>query len=152
IGYIFPVRRYLQRADAAPSGRPAPGPAASGNGEGKRKRGLESGTILRRMLLGACLSGVALVGTWASVQLAPSWAAKLVDATTQREGRDPRSKDVQLARDSARSLTQIISGLGAIIGTIAGALVAKAIGRRATYTALCVGSLVASLLFYLSNA
>jgi MFS transporter, SHS family, sialic acid transporter len=130
VGFIFPVFRYLVRAGAA-SGGPA----------------LAISPTMRRMVLGACLSGVALVGTWASVQLAPSWASKLVEArqsspaagSTVADG----SNDITPTAASAR--TQIISGFGAIFGTLAGALLCNAIGRRPTYTLLCLGSLAASL-------
>ena len=134
VGFIYPVFRYLKRAGAA-----------------SPEFALRTGPTLRRMLLGACLSGVALVGTWASVQLAPSWAGKLVEARAERQGLDPTSKSVMAEGDSARSWTQILSGLGAIVGTMAGALLGTAIGRRLTYTLLCVGSLVSTLLFYLGN-
>ena len=134
VGFIFPVFRYLKRAGAAAS-----------------ESNIKTGPTLRRMLLGACLSGVALVGTWASVQLAPSWAGKLVEARAEREGVDPASKPVIAEGDRARSWTQILSGLGAIVGCIAGALLGTAIGRRLTYTLLCVGSSAATLWFYLGN-
>jgi MFS transporter, SHS family, sialic acid transporter len=133
VGYIYPVFRYLERAHAAPAQSGAIGPT------------------LRRMLLGACLSGVALLGTWASVQLAPSWAEKVVEASAQREGRDPAAKEVRTLCDSARSLTQILSGIGAIAGTMAGALLCNSLGRRPTYMLLCAGSIISSLVFYLGN-
>lgn len=135
IGYVFPVLRYLNRAAAAAT-----------------QNVLRTGVILRRMLLGACLSGVALLGTWASVQLAPSWSAKLVEASAERDGLDLVSKEVRAAGDSARSLTQIVSGLGAIVGSMCGALLGALIGRRITYTLLCAGSLAASLLLFLGNS
>jgi MFS transporter, SHS family, sialic acid transporter len=133
VGFIFPVFRYLTRAGAA------------GNGPV-----LEVGPTLRRMVLGACLSGVALVGTWASVQLAPSWASKLVEAQRAQDGSQAVAGGISPASASAR--TQIISGLGAILGTMGGALLCNVIGRRPTYTLLCVGSLAVSLLFYLGNS
>jgi MFS transporter, SHS family, sialic acid transporter len=134
VGFVFPVFRYLKRAGAASRGStPNVGPT------------------LRRMLLGACLSGVALVGTWASVQLAPSWAGKLVELRAEQQGTGATSPSVIAEGDSARSWTQILSGLGAIVGTMAGALLGTAIGRRLTYTILCLGSLVATLWFYLGN-
>jgi len=143
VGFIFPVFRYLVRAGAAPGG-----PA------------LEISPTLRRMVLGACLSGVALVGTWASVQLAPSWASKLVEARQSSStesaagpaagGAAAGSSDITPTAASAR--TQIVSGFGAIFGTLAGALLCNAIGRRPTYTLLCLGSLAASLTFYLGNS
>ena len=134
VGFIFPVFRYLKRAGAASA-----------------EFTLQTGPTLRRMLLGACLSGVALVGTWASVQLAPSWAGKLVEARAEQQGLDAKSRTVIAEEDSARSWTQILSGLGAIVGTMAGALMGTAIGRRLTYTLLCAGSLACTLFFYLGN-
>jgi MFS transporter, SHS family, sialic acid transporter len=131
-GFIFPVFRYLARASTQ-------------GGAGA----LTAGPTLRRILLGACLSGVALVGTWASVQLAPSWASKLVEA--RQVARDAYSDAAQISPASASARTQIISGFGAILGTIAGALLCNVIGRRPTYTLLCIGSLAASLAFYLGN-
>jgi SHS family sialic acid transporter-like MFS transporter len=108
VGYVYPVVLYLKRAaifesDTSEAWRP----------------------ILRRMLLAASLSGVALLGTWGTIQQAPAWAGSL-------EG----------APDTASSLTQIWASLGAIVGTILAALVADWLGRRITYTLLCLGSLV----------
>lgn len=133
VGFIFPVFRYLTRAGIASAGPVLP-----------------VGPTLRRMLLGACLSGVALVGTWASVQLAPSWASKLVEAQRGKDGVPTAADGISPASASAR--TQIISGFGAIFGTMAGALLCNVIGRRPTYTLLCFGSLAVSLLFYLGNS
>jgi MFS family permease len=131
VGFMFPVFRYLKRASAATTGTT-----------------LQTGPTLRRMLLGACLSGVALVGTWASVQLAPSWAGKVVEA---RAGADTNAASLTAAKDSARSWTQMLSGLGAIVGCIIGPLVGTAIGRRPTFALLCLGSLASALWFYLGN-
>jgi SHS family sialic acid transporter-like MFS transporter len=130
-GFMFPVFRYLKRAGAASSATALP-----------------IGATLRRMILGACLSGVALVGTWASVQLAPSWAGKVVEA---RAAADANATSITSAKDSARSWTQMLSGLGAIVGSIVGPLMGTAIGRRPTYAFLCLGSLASALWFYLGN-
>jgi MFS family permease len=130
VGYTYPVVRYLQRArqvDAAsaPSWR----------------------STLGRMLLAACLSGVALMGTWASLQNAPSWADKLVDESLK----DAPAQERTASRSEARSWTQIFSAVGAIIGTMAAALLGNAIGRRVTYALLCLGSLGAALAFFQLN-
>src|SRR5438552_7556477 len=53
LGYLYPVIRYLQRSQAGAGGL-----------------GLAWKPTVRRMLLGACLGGVALLGTWASLQWA----------------------------------------------------------------------------------
>jgi MFS transporter, SHS family, sialic acid transporter len=132
VGYTFPVLRYLQRSHLA---------------EGSRSEGPR--TTLNRMLLAACLSGVALLGTWGSVQFASPWADKIVERDGLKNGLDTAT--LNRARSDARAYTQICSGMGAIVGTIAAALLGNAIGRRITYTLLCAGSLAASLVFFLGN-
>jgi MFS family permease len=119
-GYLYPVLRFLHRSEAS---RAAP------SGE-KLNRAL-----VGRMLIGACLSGVALIGTWGAVQFAPTWAGQL---TTGMEAEFPH----------ARAHTQIASGFGAIIGTIVAAVVGNKIGRRIGYSLLCLLSLVTALAFF----
>ena len=131
-GYTYPVRRYLSRAQPS-GGDPRHAPAAT----------------FRRMLVGACLTGVALLGTWGAVQFAPSWADKLVEKSSAEQGLSPEA--AAAARSAARSYTQILSSIGAIFGTIAGALLGNAIGRRATYTLLCLASLASALVFFRMN-
>ncbi len=156
VGYTYPVLRYLQRSAAAEVLQTVPAPALSAatgavpageappsrdwTGEGAREpagggdaaRAPELGPTLRRMFLGASLGGVALLGTWASIQWASVWADKLVG------GRIPEAK----------ADTQFWSAAGAIIGTILGALLGGWAGRRIAYTVLCVGSLASSLFFF----
>ena len=118
LGYLYPAVRYLQRAsragqDAAASWRPT----------------------VNRMLLGACLSGIALLGTWAAIQSAPSWADRLTEGTFPE----------------AKAYTQISMAAGAIVGTILAALMGDWLGRRVTYSLLCLGSLGSVLLFFQIN-
>jgi MFS family permease len=120
VGFMFPVVRYLQRATAAGSL-----PAGS------------AGPLVRRMLLGASLAGVALLGTWGSIQ----WAAKWADALS-------RGTPQQL---HAAAYTQLAVAGGAIVGTVCAALLAGRLGRRLTYALLCAGSLASSLLLYQTN-
>ncbi len=117
-GYLYPIIRYLQRSEAG----------AEGQNE------IWSPTI-RRMLLGACLSGVALLGTWASIQWAPTWADQLTDSKVP----------------TAKAYTQMCSALGAVFGTILGALLCDWVGRRFAYLVLCLGSLGSTLLLYQGN-
>lgn len=63
-GFTYPVIRYLQRLDASGGGR---------------SRDDAWQPTLRRMLLAAVLSGIALLGTWGSTQQAPSYAGRLID-------------------------------------------------------------------------
>lgn len=57
LGFLHPVRRYMQRAEAV-------GAITAGNGR----------QIIKLMLFGAAISSVALLGTWGSIQWAPRWA------------------------------------------------------------------------------
>jgi MFS family permease len=130
-GYLYPVLRYLQRVRAsAPASAPPPW-----------------GRTLGHMLLGACLSGVALIGTWASLQNAAPWADQLVEKSM--EGQDEKVRAA--ARSEARAYTGIVSAIGAIIGTMGAALLGGAWGRRLTYVALCLASLASALVFFQLN-
>jgi MFS family permease len=111
-GYTYPVVRYLQRSgsritDPLHTLRPT----------------------MNRMLLGACLGGVALTSTWGASQWIPMWADKL-------------------AGPLARSYAQIASALGAILGTLIGAMLGKWLGRRIVYSLLCLSSLASALFLY----
>lgn len=119
LGFLYPARRYLQRA---------------AEGTGVRDRSWTAG--VNRMLLGACLSGVPLLGTWAAIQWAPSWADQLT------EGKVP----------DAKAYTQISMALGAVVGTVLAALMGDWLGRRLTYCLLCLGSLGSVLLFFRFNS
>jgi MFS transporter, SHS family, sialic acid transporter len=123
IGYIYPVVRYLGRAEAA--GKLMPG---------DRPRNI------RRMLLGACLAGVALMGTWGSLQWAPKWAIPLSSLLPAEGG-----------PYYAKEFTQICSAGGAILGTILAALAAGRFGRRITYFTLCIGSFLSLVYLYQAN-
>ncbi|MFN4257659.1 MAG: MFS transporter [Gemmataceae bacterium] len=118
LGFLYPVTRYLGRVGMA-TGSTLP----------------EVAPTVRRMLLGACLGGVALLGTWASIQWAPTWAHEL---SGEQAG--------------AREYTQICSGLGAIVGTITAALAGGWFGRRITYFVMCLASLAAALVFFQLNS
>ena len=103
-------------------------------------RALESGDlspakraeILRLMLLGAGLGAVALLGTWGFTQWAPKWAIEM-------------AKDPSL---HAKEWTQICLSLGAIVATFFAAISAGRFGRRITYSALCIGSLISALILF----
>ncbi len=118
LGFISPVSRYLRRAEAAGDLQP-----------GDRRK------YVGRMLLGACLAGVALLGTWGSLQWAPKWATALAGDGAH----------------FAKEYTQIASACGAIVGTILAALIGGWIGRRITYALLCVGSFVSLIYLYQAN-
>ena len=121
VGYIFPVVRYLQRSQA----------------EGRSD--LHAGNTLRRMLFGALISGICLIGTWGAVQFAPSWAHEL--SAGQPE-----------IQSTVRAYTQIWSGIGAIIGTMLGAWAGDLIGRRPTYALLCLLSFASAFALFKMTA
>jgi MFS family permease len=110
-GYLLPARGYLARCTLSP--------------EAKR-------TTLRRMLLAAGLSGVALLGTWAGLMWVYMWVGKLPGGTSP----------------DARPWIQIVSSLGAAVGCLAGAVLGGLYGRRPVYAALCVLSMVSMVAFY----
>ena len=140
LGYVYPAYRYLGRQASvrgAPEGpRDQNAPAAEPPLLAYEPTPAPSfrSLVLRRMALGASLSGVALLGTWASVQWAPTWADKLTGGLPQ-----------------AKAYTQISTGVGAVIGTFLAALAGDWLGRRITYFLLCLGSLAVSLLFFLGQ-
>ncbi len=132
IGYMFPVIQFLKRTRSASGGTD------------------EVRSTVGRLLIGACLSGVALIGTWASIQRAPSWANDLAKEAAIKQELTPEQVDA--ARISARAQAQMFSGIGAIIGTIGGALLGNVISRRATFTLLCLGSFISSVIFFQINS
>lgn len=117
LGFLFPVFRYLQRLRAA----------------GRLDQGLAR--PIGRMLLGAGLSGIPLLVTWASTLWAPLWAEKLA------AGQVPR----------ANAYAGMCGAFGAILGTLVGAFLGSALGRRLTYFLLSVAALASSLSFYQMN-
>ncbi len=117
VGFIYPVVRYLGRAEKA-----------GALDEGDR------GRCVWRLLFGACLAGVALLGTWGSLQWAPKWSIALSQQTPY-----------------AKEYTQICLAAGAIIGTMAAALMGGWLGRRITYAILCVGSFLSLVYLYQAN-
>ncbi|MBI2805668.1 MAG: MFS transporter [Planctomycetes bacterium] len=113
-GYTYPVLCYLRRAQAS-------GQVGTS----------ESGPTLKRMLLAATLSGVALLGTWGTIQQAPAWSGTL-----------PQTEPTSAAQ------TQVAAAFGAILGTIAAALLGGWLGRRITYFFLCIASFVSIQVFF----
>ncbi len=117
-GYMYPVRRYLFRAEAA-------GAVSAAN----------RATNLRRLFLGASLTGVALLGTWGSIQWIPSWVLQLEP--------DPAKH--------AKEYAQIASACGAIVATFAAALLAGRFGRRITFSLMCLASFATVVLLFQTN-
>lgn len=117
VGFMYPVVRYMVRAEQA-----------GALGQGDRRR------CVQRLIFGSCLAGVALLGTWGSLQWAPKWSIALSQNM-------PKAKEY----------TQISMAAGAIVGTLVAALMGGWIGRRITYALLCVGSFVSLIYMYRAN-
>lgn len=114
LGLIYPALRYLHRA------------------------GLQEGRspVVRRMLLGAALSGIPLIGTWAATQWIPLWADQLAGP----------------GQPLAKGFTACASALGAVGGTMLAALAGDWLGRRVTYFMLCVAALASQLALFQFNS
>ncbi|MDX1966672.1 MAG: MFS transporter [Planctomycetaceae bacterium] len=125
LGYLYPVFRYLARERAANPNAPSTTQA------------------IPRMLFGATLSGVALLGTWGSTQWAPSWSAQLMEKAT------PEVREaLGVIGANPREYTLIFLSIGAIVGTIAAAWTGDWLGRRWTYFLMCLTSLVSVFGFF----
>ena len=93
------------------------------------------------MLLAACLSGVALLGTWGTTQWAMTWAGQLT-------GHIKDTTELSFIWKNPREYTQIFTSVGAILGTIGAAMLGDWIGRRWAYCLLCLLSMASVLWFY----
>jgi hypothetical protein len=82
--------------------------------------------LLWHTLLAICLSSIALIGTWGSVQWIPLW----VDQMTGDH------------LPGAKGEATMLSGAGAIVGCLGGALMGGKLGRRWAFFFLCLGSLL----------
>lgn len=114
LGYLWPIRRYLDRSEIPAQGK---------------------SDILGLMLMGAGLSGVALLGTWGSVLWSAPWADQLSN---------------KLA--GAKQWTQFSSAMGATVGCFIAAMIGERFSRRWGYGFLCVISLASAQLFFRTNA
>jgi MFS family permease len=142
-GYTYPVKKFLGRSESADV------PEIH-----------RAGPTYRRMILGASLSGVALLGTWGSVQQAPPVANQLVQTNETRawKAENPTEEmpaavknEISHRAQLGASYTQAWSAFGAIVGTVVAALAASAYGRRNTYFLLCVGSIAIIPAFFLTR-
>jgi MFS family permease len=87
--------------------------------------------LVRNTAVAVGLGGIALLGTWGSVQWIPGWVQNdLLKSATQVE------------KSNAAAWAQIASAIGAILGCFAGALLGGRLGRRPVYFGLCLISLV----------
>jgi SHS family sialic acid transporter-like MFS transporter len=78
-------------------------------------------------LWASVLAGVALIGSWGSVQWLPLWADQMAGA----------------AMPKAKAYTQLLTAIGAICGGFLGAWITGGMARRAAYFFISLGSLAA---------
>ncbi|MDX1947134.1 MAG: MFS transporter [Pirellulaceae bacterium] len=132
-GYTYPVIRYFQRHAAV-------------GGEQNWK------PTLNRMLLAACLAGVALLGTWGTTQQAPTWASDVAEADHKAKlAAIDAPPGFVLPKPKAKEHTLIWLSVGAIVGTILAAFAGDWLGRRPAYFVLCCLSMASVWMLYLGN-
>src|SRR6185436_7152557 len=90
--------------------------------------------IAKFTFLGATLAGIALVGTWASVQWIPPW-------TMQMTGNDANKG----------AWAQMFAAVGAVVLPLTVALLAERFNRRGTYVAICIASIIACEVLFLTK-
>ncbi len=125
LGFSYPVVRYLQRQITT---------------EGVEAMSMSMSTVLGRMFLGACLSGVALLGTWGTTQWAMTWSGKLASKI--------KVDAPNIIERFPTQWTQIAVAIGAIAGTLLAAWLGEKLGRRMAYTLQCVFSIASVLWLY----
>jgi predicted MFS family arabinose efflux permease len=81
--------------------------------------------LRRNTFLGVIIASIALIGTWGSVQWLPLWADQMA-----------------ALNPAAKADTNVLQGVGAIVGALIAPLIAVRFGRRRTYFLLCVVSLL----------
>ncbi|MBN2217671.1 MAG: MFS transporter [Pirellulales bacterium] len=87
-----------------------------------------SSLIAERTILGILLASVALIGTWGAVSaFVPPWVDQMIG------GSNPKAK----------SVTQIMIAVGAIMGCFIGPALARWLNRRLSYFLLCLASFIA---------
>lgn len=92
----------------------------------KPLREVFSANLWKSTVLAICFAGIALIGTWGSIQWVPAWSDQLTG------GNIPEAK----------ANAQVMLAVGAILGCLIAPLVGGAIGRRPAYFGLCLISLI----------
>lgn len=142
-GYLYPVYQYQKRASSA---------NYTGAEAAKTQAALNS-KMIARMMLGAGLSGVALLGTWGATQQAPAWADKMTESTYNAEKAELLAAGkpelaAELVRPRAKEVMLICLSAGATLGAILAAWLGDWLGRRKTYFALCIVSWFSAILLF----
>jgi MFS transporter, SHS family, sialic acid transporter len=93
---------------------------------------IAGGPLLKTTVIACALSGIALIGSWGSVQWLPLWADKMAGP----------------GLPAAKAYTQALIAVGAIIGALIGAWLSKILGRRPAYFVFSLGSLLSCALLF----
>lgn len=113
-----------------------------------------SPALIKRTLLSIAFASIALIGTWGSVQWLPLWADKMAQVKKmeaqeeiKKRGLTPEETQLEIKKTEAefsrpKAYTQILSGVGAIIGCFIGPAIGGLMGRRPAYFGLCLASLL----------
>jgi len=88
--------------------------------------------LLKTTAIACVLSGIALIGSWGSVQWLPLWADKMAGSTMP----------------AAKAYTQALIAVGAIVGAMIGAWLGKILGRRPAYFVFSLVSLLSCALLF----
>ena len=96
-------------------------------GQARPLREVFGAKLRRTTFLGILFASVVLIGTWSSVQWLPAWADQLTQGKVHH----------------AKGLTQMLSGIGAVVGCFIGPWMGRRLGRRPAYFILCLASLLA---------
>jgi MFS family permease len=88
--------------------------------------------LRKTTLLATLFCGIALLGTWGTVQWLPSWADQLTGGVLPK----------------AKAYTQALSAFGSVVGCLAGAWLGQVMGRRPAYFVMCLGSLLSCALLF----
>lgn len=108
---------------------------------------------LSRTLLAVGLAGVALIGTWCTVQNIPSWVSRGNESHFLLENAAARLPNGLTAEQKVmvgdrRASAQVVSALGAIVGCLIAPFLGAVFTRKIAYFILCASSLaVCSWLF-----
>lgn len=135
--FLYPVFGYLRR-EARLTGRAS-----------------EAGRVLARMVLGAALSGIPLLGTWGAAQWGPAWADQLARQELPSAKPQPSIWMAWGATDPqayAKEYMQIWMAFGAIVGTLFAAMLGDRLGRRPAYFLLCVAAMISAIVMFQTNS
>ena len=117
--------------------------SAAGSGPKPKVADIFAAGLGRTTILGACLAGVALMGTWGSVQWIPPWVGSM--------NLQLNSSEWVRNLNNAQSIawTQIFVAIGAITLAIVVPLLAQRFNRRTAYLGMCAMSLVICEILFL---